>query len=298
MPISNDEIQEKIEIQSCTPAIGAFITGIDATIPLTETQVAMLKGALREHHMLIFRDQKLSRHQFIKFGAYFGQLEEHPFLPNLGPGMEEITVLHYKPGRPKNVDTDIWHADATFLEQPPDGAVLSAVQLPTLGGDTLWASMVAAYEALSSKMQRLLDGLRAEHAKSAVKLGTATRNDDPIRGVIHPVVRVHPDTGKRAIFVNDLWTRRIIDMDIAESQHLLNLIYSHCRAPEFQMRLRWDLHTVVVWDNRSTQHYAVADYSGERLMHRLMLQGDTPIGVEQHDTDKDQPIVPYTEKIS
>jgi taurine dioxygenase len=191
-----------------------------------------------------------------------------------------VTVLDQTD--PRGQYTERWHTDSTFLEEPPWGAVLRAVQLPPVGGDTCWASMYAAYEQLSPPMRRFLDGLTAEHSTSILdavldKLPNVVRRErmPPVR---HPVVRVHPETGRKLLFVNANFTDRIVDLDEAESRTLLDFLFHHLGKPHFQVRYHWTPNAVALWDNRSTQHCAMPDYCERRLMYRCMMRGDRPVG--------------------
>ena len=204
---------------------------------------------------------------------------------NTSSEQPDLTVIDMV--SPKGSGTDVWHADSTFMREPPLGAVLRAVQIPAVGGDTCFASMYAAYDALSPSMQRQLDGLTAIHSTAHVmalvrRLDNATvkTSSEDIPTVTHPVVRVHPETGRKLLFVSSNWVERIVELDEAESTALLNFLYEHVKTPEFQCRFRWDVNSVAFWDNRACQHYAVADYDERRVMHRVLLAGDRPYGPE------------------
>lgn len=265
-----------------TGNIGAEVSGIDLAAPQSDETIKELDRAVANYGVLIFRDQSLTPEQHRAFGARFGDLHIHPYERNLGPEHPEVIVLDSELYRAKGKSSVPWHADATFEERPPRGSILRAVQLPEVGGDTLWSSMYAAWDALSSPMQRLLDGLHAEHDSTKsfgqrVKEGRAAADaKKEMSATTHPVVITHPVSGRRALFVNAVFTTRIVELSPAESDRVLAQLFEHTKAPEFQVRLRWAPGTVAFWDNRATQHYAVGDYVGRRLMQRVTVLGDRP----------------------
>jgi taurine dioxygenase len=274
-----------IQVTQVTPAIGALIEGIDVSQELAQAEVERLGELLVRHQVLFFRDQPLTPQQQVRFAARFGTLHVHPIYPVL-PELPEILVLDtHKDFLP---DNDNWHTDVTFSETPPMAGILSAKQMPPSGGDTLWSSCSAAYEALSEPMRRLLDGLTAQH--SVAKSFPAERwESDPAfkeryeRAVAkhppvnHPVVRTHPVTGRNGLFVNGGFTTRINELRPSESRVLLDFLDAHAARPEFTVRWRWRVGDLVFWDNRVTQHYAVADYLPERrVVYRATVNGDKP----------------------
>jgi taurine dioxygenase len=240
---------------------------------------------LVEHQILFFRGQPITPQQQCRFAAYFGELHIHPIYPLL-PDLPEILVLDthgdFLP------DNDNWHTDVTFTQTPPLAGILAAKQLPSVGGDTLWSSNLAAYEALSEPMKKFLEGLTAEH--SVVKSFPAGRwGADPAfkerydravakhPPVTHPVIRTHPVSGRKALFVNDGFTTHINELQPRESDALLAFLFAHAARPEFTIRWHWSVDDIVFWDNRITHHYAVADYLPERrIMHRATVIGDRP----------------------
>jgi taurine dioxygenase len=274
-----------ITISRVTPALGAIVEGLTLAAELPQPSVDRLSELLVEHQILFFRGQPLTPQQQCRFAARFGELHIHPIYPVL-PELPEILVLDthgaFLP------DNDNWHTDVTFTANPPLAGILAAKQLPPAGGDTLWSSNLAAYEALSAPLKRLLEGLTAEH--SVVKSFPAGRwGADPAfkeryeravakhPPVMHPVVRTHPASGRKALFVNEGFTTRILELDARESDALLAFLFAHAGRPEFTLRWRWSVDDVVFWDNRITQHYAVADYLPERrVMHRATVIGDRP----------------------
>jgi taurine dioxygenase len=270
-----------IQIHPVAGALGAELCGVDLSGPLDEASIAAIHAAWMERQVLFLRDQHISREQHVAFGRSFGELHVHPVLRQLeDEGFPEIVVLESDARRP--VLADAWHSDVTFQKKPPMGSILRAVTVPEAGGDTMWSSMYAAYEALSDSMQRLLSDLRAvndggffhrqarkaEHREDLEKDQTA----------VHPVIRTHPVTGRKGIFVNSAFTRSIEGMKPAESRALLGFLYEHVGSPDFTCRLRWQPGTIAMWDNRCTQHRVVADNrSAHRRMERVTLQGDVPI---------------------
>jgi taurine dioxygenase len=274
-----------ITISRMTPALGAIVEGVNLSDELPAESIERLGGLLVEHQILFFRRQPLTPQQQCRFAARFGELHIHPIYPVL-PELPQIMVIDthgdFLP------DNDNWHTDVTFSQTPPLAGILAAKQLPSVGGDTLWSSNRAAYEALSAPMQKLLDGLTAEH--SVVKSFPAGRwGADPKfkerydravakhPPVTHPVVRTHPVSGRKGLFVNDGFTTRIHEVSAKESDALLTFLFAHAARPEFTLRWQWSVDDVAFWDNRVTHHYAVADYLPERrIMHRATVIGDRP----------------------
>ena len=274
-----------LDITPLSPALGAIVSGIDLRQPLDDSKQQALEQALLAHQVLFFRDQPLEPTQQAAFAARFGDLHIHPIYPNI-PEQPQVLVLDTAVTDVR--DNAIWHTDVTFLETPALGAVLAAKQLPAYGGDTLWASSSAAFEALSKPLQRLLDGLTASHdftrsfplerfgnSHEALERYHEVQRQHP--PVIHPVVRTHPVTGRKGLFVNEGFTTRINELEPAESDALLRLLFAHSTRPEFSIRWRWQENDVAFWDNRITQHYAVDDYRpARRVMHRATILGDRP----------------------
>ncbi|HSC80818.1 MAG TPA: taurine dioxygenase [Chitinolyticbacter sp.] len=274
-----------LDITPLSPAIGAVVDGVQLSEPLSDANRDALTETLLRHQVLFFRNQPVTPTQQRDFARQFGDLHIHPIYPNV-PETPQILVLDtHADNLP---DNDNWHTDVTFITTPPLGAVLAAKKLPPTGGDTLWASGTAAFDALSPRLQALLDGLTATHdfAKSfpasrhAISQESraqweATRAKHP--PLSHPVIRIHPVTGRKALFVNEGFTLRINELPPRESEALLVFLYAHVARPEFTVRWRWQVNDVAFWDNRITQHYAVADYlPARRVMHRATILGDTP----------------------
>lgn len=278
-------MNERIEIQALGPNIGAQVSNLNLSRPLSDAQFEQVYHALLRHQVLFFRDQPLTPEQQRALAGRFGDLHIHPVYPH-APGVEEIIVLDTHDNNPP--DNDNWHTDVTFIETPPAGAILAAKLLPETGGDTLWASGIAAYNALSEPFKTLLNGLHAEHdftksfqefkyrktAEEHENWKRAVEKNPPLQ---HPVIRTHPISGKKALFVNEGFTTRIVDLSQKESDALLNFLFAHITKPEFQVRWRWQENDVAIWDNRVTQHYANADYMpSRRVMHRATILGDKP----------------------
>lgn len=274
-----------IDIHPLSPALGAQISGIDLSRDLTGEQRNVIEQALLDHQVLFFRDQPITPQQQARFAAHFGDLHIHPIYPNV-PEQPEVLILDTAVTDVR--DNAIWHTDVTFLPTPALGAVLSAKQVPAYGGDTLWASGIAAFEALSRPMQALLDGLTATHdftrsfplerfgntAEDLARWEETRRKNPPLS---HPVIRTHPVSGRKALFVNEGFTTRIDELEAAESEAILKLLFAHGTRPEFTLRWRWQANDVAMWDNRVTQHYAVDDYRPQRrVMHRATILGDAP----------------------
>ncbi len=263
-----------MRLEPLTPQIGVEITDIDLT-DATDADVAAIRAALLEHLVVFFRDQRLDDLSQHAIAARIGTLEEFPFGPGGPPEAPHLHTITTGGDAPKTSNADVWHSDATFMECPPLGSLLRAVELPALGGDTLWASAYAAYDSLSSRMQRLIEGMTATHsvAKSSAHRTPVHDRYPPVQ---HPVVRTHPETGRRALFVNRNFTVRLDDVSDRENEVLLPLLCDTFTQPDIAVRLRWAPGTVALWDNRSTQHYATFDYSARREMRRVLLRGDRP----------------------
>lgn len=274
--IMNRHTYQHITVEPLNPVIGARIGGIVLSGALDDVVVAEIKQALHENLVVFFEDQDISPEDHRAFGRLFANLQIHDFLPSLD-GFPEIVVLENDEQRPPQVN--FWHADVTFRKTPPIGAILLAREVPPCGGDTMWANMYAAYEALSDSMRHFLSGLRALHVGRVAEYENAYgRKNDPTAApqAEHPVVRIHPETGRAGLYVNPVSTTEIIGMKKAESDALLRMLFMHMQTPEFQIRFSWKKNAVAFWDNRCTQHYALADYwPMRRIMHRVILDGET-----------------------
>jgi taurine dioxygenase len=264
-------------------ALGAEVTGIDLRQPIGDAAFAALEAGLLEHQVLFFRDQPIEPRHHLALARRFGEPVAHPAYPHV-EGFPEINVLESTAEHPTKIDT--WHTDMTFLERPPLGSILRGRIIPAHGGDTQWASLFAAWEALSDRMQHYLDGLTARHSFAHgfrhslaepggwERLGETVRANPPVR---HPVVRTHPRSGRRALFVNRLFTTHIEGLREAESDAVLRFLFEHLETPEFSCRFRWSADALAFWDNRSTLHRPVNDYfPAHRRMERITIAGDRP----------------------
>lgn len=265
-------------------AIGLEITGIDLSQQLDDALIDGLKDAFLRHHVLVIRDQNLTPDQQVAFARRMGEPAIYPFVAGL-EGFPMITPVIKEATETVNFG-GIWHSDTAYLDHPPKATMLLAREVPPAGGDTLFASQVAAYDALSDGMKTLLAPLRAVNASAKADV-TRTREGRIEKGgeraqksfiARHPVVRTHPETGAKALYVNRGHTLAFDGMTEAESAPLLEFLYEHQVRDEFVCRVRWRPGTLVLWDNRACQHYPVNDYNGHRReMHRITLEGDTPV---------------------
>ena len=274
------------EIAPVSGVIGADVHGLDLAAPLDDDSVGRLRGAFNEHQVLFFRDQHLTPVQQIAFGRRFGELGTHPYVA-ANPAHPEIIDIVTEPDDRVNFGGG-WHSDVTFLPEPDLGSILYAVELPPYGGDTLFASQLDAYDALSDTMKGLLDGLVGVHSAGPQYggAGYSTQSSAIVtRGAAeasasraeHPVVRTHPETGRKGLYVNPAFTIGIKGMHRAESKALLAFLFTHATTEERTCRFRWEPGSVAMWDNRSVQHYALHDYRGHRrVMRRITIRGDRP----------------------
>jgi len=269
-----------LEIRKLTPGIGAEIAGVDLSRELPDAAVAGIRQALLDHRVIFFRDQPITSAQHVAFARRFGELEIHPFTPNK-QGHPEIILLRNGPENKSRIN--VWHSDVTWRLEPSLGSILKAVEVPEVGGDTLWADMVAAFEGLPDALRKRIDGLFAIHdftnnfgrGLAPDELKKMQERYPPAR---HPVVRTHPETGEKALYVNAAFTERIEGMAEDESRKLLRQLYQQARVPEYQVRFRWRPGSIAFWDNRTTQHYPVSDYWPERRwMERVTVVGDRPV---------------------
>ncbi len=268
---------ETIEVKPVTPRIGAEIFGADLAKPLGNQQFDEIHTALMEHQVVLFRDQHMTLEQHKAFGRLFGDLHIHPGSP--GPeGHPEILVIHAD-ANSKHIAGERWHSDVSCDQEPPMGSILHIHKLPPVGGDTLFASMYAAYDALSDRMKTYLVGLTATHEGEHVFRGRYGVDDTGkvYPKAVHPVVRTHPVTRRKAIYVNCNFTTRINELSREESDAVLRFLYEHCAKPDFQVRFRWQPYSVAFWDNRCVQHIAMWDYFPQvRSGYRVTVKGDRP----------------------
>jgi taurine dioxygenase len=273
-----------LDIRPLSGALGAEILGIDLAHDLGDDTVAAIRAAWLEHLVIFFRDQELSPAQFLQLASRFGAPVEYPFVKGLD-GFPQITPV-IKLEHEKVNFGGLWHSDTAYLERPPMATMLIARETPPRGGDTLFANMYQAYDTLSEGMQRMLDGLvivnssaKADVTKTREDRVRDSANTDAKKDFVaeHPVVRTHPETGRKALYANGGHALRFRDMTIEESAPLLNYLFAHATRPEFTCRFRWEPGSIALWDNRCTQHNPVNDYHGyRRVMHRVTLQGDVP----------------------
>ena len=271
---------ERIRVQPIASSLGAEVSGVDLCKPIDEPTLGEINHAWMEHLVLFFRDQPLERDQHLALGHRFGELHIHPVLQQLADqGYPEIVVLESDSERPYVAAG--WHSDVTFEHQPPMGSILHAVEVPGVGGDTMWANMYAAYDALSEPMQRMLGGLRAVHSGTFFRRQATSLQAERLaenEQTTHPAVRTHPVTGNKALFVNSGFTQRIEGMKPKESRALLSFLFDHLSSQEFTCHFHWSKHAVAMWDNRSTQHRVIADnLAAHRRMERVTLGGETPV---------------------
>jgi taurine dioxygenase len=271
---------DTIHVRPLTPVLGAEISDIDLTAALSNRQVEELHAALAAHQVLFFRDQKIDLEQHKRLGRHFGELHIHPNTP--GPeGHPEILPIHAD-GQSKRANGENWHSDVSCDAEPPMGSILHLHTVPPVGGDTIFASQTAAYDALTPAFQAFLDGLTATHSgdRSYRRTNKLLGIDDSQRTfpqAVHPVVRTHPVTGRKALFVNENFTMHINELAPAESRAVLDFLCAHSTKPAFQVRFSWQPDSIAFWDNRAVQHIAMWDYFPQvRSGYRVTVKGDRP----------------------
>jgi len=270
--------------------LGAEIAGLDLRLPLPDAQFQAIEAALVENELIVFRDQDITSEQLMDFGRRFGELTVHPFAPNEGKNAPELIKFSNDEKTPP-YGTDVWHSDETFRAEPPMATILCAKEVPAIGGDTMFVSMSAAFDGLSDRMQQYISGLDAIHDMKPFRplFGKELEERKKLQHFelmyppqLHPVVRVHPVSGRKVLFVNPQFAIAIDGMDERESRLLLDTLFHQASIPEYQFRLHWQPHTIAIWDNRSTQHYAVHDYYPQRrYMERVTIRGGPVTGVER-----------------
>ena len=283
-------VERAIELRPLSGVMGVEIHGVDLAKPLESAVFAEIQTELVDHGAIFFREQDLAHEAQLDFARRFGPLDVHPIVDALDSHPELVRVL--KPAGESASFGVGWHTDNSFFVEPSLGSMLYARVVPPYGGDTLFASMELAYEGLSETLRRMLDGLRAVHSASRA-YDPATTGEAKYRGeaaityhysdliheeVEHPVIRTHPVSGRKSIYVNQMFTQRICGLRSAESEALLGFLYEHCARPDFGCRFRWQAGSLALWDNRSVQHYALDDYREfERLMYRVTISGTKPV---------------------
>lgn len=269
-------------VTTLTSSIGAEVSGVDLRRPLGADGITSVRALLLAHQVLVFRGQHLDVEQHIAFAAQFGEVHLPP-VPTKHGGPPEVNVLDQV--HPKGDGADRWHSDNSYIAVPPMGSVLKAVQVPPAGGDTCFANMYDAYDNLSAPMKRYVEGLRAVHdVTRSLMLAVGRENSDfdidamrqRLPPVEHPVVRTHPETGRKLLYVNAASTSHLVGVSHKESEAILEQLYAEAHSPEVQCRVRWREGDIVFFDNRCTQHYAVPDYTERRVMHRVTIKGDRP----------------------
>lgn len=284
--------QAGVSVKRIGVHLGAEVSGIDLRQPLSDAQFKAVEDALVENELIILRDQDISSEQLMAFGRRFGELTVHPFAPNEGKNAPELIKFRNDEKTPP-YGTDVWHSDETFRAEPPMATMLVAKEIPAVGGDTMFVSMSAAFEGLSDRMQQLISGLDGIHDMKPFR-PLFGKSDDERKKLqhfellyppqLHPVVRIHPVSGRKVLFVNPQFTVAINGMEEHESRAILDLLFRQAFVPEYQFRLHWAPHTIAVWDNRSTQHYAVHDYYPQRrYMERVTIKGGPVTGVPRAD---------------
>jgi len=269
---------EHFEARLQSPCLGAEIHGVDLSRDITPALVREIEKALVEYKVLFFRNQDISGEEHERFAAHFGHLEVHPFLP---PGETANVIRFAKDEKTVGVE-NIWHSDVSWREEPSFGSVLRAHVVPDVGGDTLWADMEAVYEGLADELKEQIEGLHAIHDfVNTFGLGLSEEDREIKRKEFppasHPIVRTHPTTKRRCVYVNRIFTSHIDGMDPDESEDLLEQLYREADVPEYQVRFKWAPNSIAFWDNRSTQHLAASDYwPAERVMERITIIGDRP----------------------
>ena len=279
----NDVPPTRITVSPVAPTVGAVVHGVDLAAPVDDELFAELHRALLEWKVLFFRDQDLTGEQHAAFAANWGPLETHPFYGTVtATEADAPEVVRLEKGPEVVGFENVWHSDVTWRVEPSLGSVLRAIEVPDLGGDTLWADMGAAYDRLTPAMQSRIDGMTAVH-DWFTNFGLVMDPDERDRlrpqfpAVEHPVVRTHPETGRRTLYVNRAFTQHIVGLEPDESAELLEHLYLQANFPEYQCRWTWRAGDVAFWDNRSTQHYASSDYfPARRVMERITVCGDRP----------------------
>lgn len=277
------ESPSTLTVRPLAVTIGAEVSGIDLSQEQSDATIAAIRQALLDWKVLFFRDQDITTEQHLAFGRRFGQLEIHPFAPEKPGHPEVLTITH---GEDAPGGENLWHSDVTWRQEPSLGSILRNLEGPAIGGDTLFADMYAAYDGLPQRIKVRVEGRTARHDFAGFRRRMAERGateeelaafDVQYPHPHHPLIRTHPETGRKAIYVNVAFTRDIDGMDPEESAELLGLLYQQAAYPEYQVRFSWEKHSIAFWDNRACQHYAVSDYWPEvRKVERVTVVGDEP----------------------
>ncbi|MDE0690957.1 MAG: TauD/TfdA family dioxygenase [Gammaproteobacteria bacterium] len=268
-------VYRHVEVEPLTPTIGATLHGVDLARPLSDDAFEEIHAAWMAHQVIFLRDQHISAEQHLAFGRRFGELHIHPAAP-YAHGNPELMMIHTDKESFRQNGAG-WHSDVSADEEPPLGSILHLETVPKHGGDTLFASMYEAYDALSEPMRTLLDGLTARHESDYTGQYGDHKPQREFPKASHPVIRTHPVTGRKALFVNAGFTRRIEGLSRTESRALLDFLFEHIKNPAFQCRFQWQAHSIAMWDNRCVQHVAIWDYYPQtRSGIRVTVKGDRP----------------------
>ncbi len=277
----------RLQIEPSAGTLGAEISGVDLSQPLGDEIIAEIRQALLDNLVIFFREQHITPDQQVAFSRRFGELHIHPYIPNR-EGYPEILQLKSKADGPGNMayQSNTWHTDLTYEAEPPAACVLRAVEVPPAGGDTMWNNMYAAYEALSKPMREFLDdkiavhyiaiSMPADFLEQKYSAKQVERFHEKTPPVEHPVVRTHPETNRKGLFVNRNFTSHILGLTRGESDAMVAFLLQHTEQPEFAVRFHWAQDSIAMWDNRCTQHYAIVDYHTQRTMDRVTICGDRP----------------------
>ncbi len=271
------------DLQAMTPSIGAEVLGIDLTKEMSADELKTLREVLLDWKVMFFRDQDITSEDHVRFSGQFGELEVHPFAPCHPDHRELLVITHDENSKGRE---NAWHSDVTWREAPSLGSVLRARELPEVGGDTLFSNMYAAYDGLSDEIKEKIEGRKARHDfwpfRMAMQANGAPEEqikafEEKYPNPWHPIVRTHPETGRKGIYVNVAFTLEVEGMDDAEGRELLKHLWAQAATPEYQCRFRWAPNSIAFWDNRSCQHYAASDYfPNRRVMERATIIGDVP----------------------
>jgi taurine dioxygenase len=274
---------ETLVLTPLTPTIGVEVAGVDLARPLDGAVLGALRSALLDWKVLFFHDQDIDTDQHLAFARNFGALEVHPFAPHKPGYPEVLAITHNRESRGRE---NTWHSDVTWREEPSLGSILHALEVPPVGGDTLFSDMGAAHDGLSDDIKAEIEGTVAVHDFAYFRVGMrkAGKSEAEIEAfnarfpkVEHPVVRTHPESGRKALYVNAAFTQHIVGLESARSAELLKHLYAQAAIPEYQCRFRWRANSIAFWDNRASQHYAVSDYwPAVRRMERVTVIGDRP----------------------
>lgn len=302
MTVTQEPQAVTVTVRPVAGHIGADISGVDIARPLSAAAVAEIREALHRYKVVFFRDQDLDHASQVAFGRQFGELtyahphddappEDHPQIFTIDPRrFEQRYGADYREDvqRRQYSYFNGWHTDVTAAVNPPAGSILRAETVPSVGGDTQWTNLVAAYEGLSEPIRDFVSALRAQHRYGGSDGSSARRINDNLLVAEHPVVRVHPVTGERALFVNPGFTSHIVGVSVRESRALLDLLYAEITRPEYTVRFRWEAGSVAFWDNRATAHLAPRDLEHldvQRTLHRITLIGDRPVGPDGRESE-------------